>query len=127
MSGVESISGCTSPFSSVAEVISAQLVMTVFEAIGLFTHTVQQCTAPDIQAPALYLIARTLSKMGLAGLRLGTLVGPPAWIAELDKLRLPYNINTLTQASAIVGADGTRAETAFAGHIHGDHGVERIP
>ncbi|MCA9581564.1 MAG: transglycosylase SLT domain-containing protein [Myxococcales bacterium] len=37
------------------------------EAIGLFTHTVQQCTAPDIQAPALYLIARTLSKMGRYG------------------------------------------------------------
>jgi histidinol-phosphate aminotransferase len=46
------------------------------------------------------LILRTLSKMGLAGLRLGLLVGNPAWIAELDKIRLPYNINVLTQASA---------------------------
>ncbi|MDR2877782.1 MAG: histidinol-phosphate transaminase [Chromatiales bacterium] len=46
------------------------------------------------------LILRTLSKMGLAGLRLGLLVGNPAWMAELDKIRLPYNINVLTQASA---------------------------
>jgi histidinol-phosphate aminotransferase len=46
------------------------------------------------------LVMRTLSKQGLAGLRLGVLVGDPAWLAEFDKLRLPYNINNLTQASA---------------------------
>lgn len=46
------------------------------------------------------LVMRTLSKMGLAGLRLGLLAGPPAWLAELEKIRLPYNINVLTQASA---------------------------
>ena len=46
------------------------------------------------------LVMRTLSKQGLAGLRLGVLAGEPAWLAEFDKLRLPYNINSLTQASA---------------------------
>ena len=46
------------------------------------------------------LVMRTLSKMGLAGLRLGYLVGPTNWLCEFDKLRLPYNINTLTQATA---------------------------
>lgn len=46
------------------------------------------------------LVLRTVSKLGLAGLRLGFLVGSPAWLAELEKLRLPYNINVLTQASA---------------------------
>ncbi len=46
------------------------------------------------------LVMRTLSKMGLAGLRLGLLAGPPAWTAEIEKTRLPYNINTLTQLSA---------------------------
>lgn len=45
------------------------------------------------------LVLRTLSKSGLAGLRLGYLVGPPAWINELNKIRLPYNINVLTQKS----------------------------
>ena len=45
------------------------------------------------------LVMRTLSKVGLAGLRLGMLIGSKAWIAELDKLRLPYNINVLTQLS----------------------------
>jgi histidinol-phosphate aminotransferase len=46
------------------------------------------------------LVLRTVSKMGLAGLRLGLLAGPPAWLNEIDKTRLPYNINVLTQASA---------------------------
>lgn len=45
------------------------------------------------------LVMRTLSKQGFAGLRLGLLAGPQNWIAELDKLRLPYNINVLTQLS----------------------------
>ncbi|MEK8088945.1 histidinol-phosphate transaminase [Thermithiobacillus plumbiphilus] len=48
------------------------------------------------------LLMRTLSKQGLAGLRLGYLLGPRAWIQELDKLRLPYNINVLTQIAARV-------------------------
>ena len=46
------------------------------------------------------LVMATVSKIGLAGLRLGLLAGPPAWLEQLDKLRLPYNINSLTQASA---------------------------
>lgn len=46
------------------------------------------------------LLMRTLSKWGLAGLRLGFIQGPAKWIDELEKLRLPYNINVLTQASA---------------------------
>ncbi|MFL6624280.1 MAG: histidinol-phosphate transaminase [Sulfurifustis sp.] len=46
------------------------------------------------------LVMRTLSKQGLAGLRLGILIGAPAALGEFDKVRLPYNINSLTQASA---------------------------
>jgi histidinol-phosphate aminotransferase len=46
------------------------------------------------------LVMRTLSKLGLAGLRLGFVAGAPQWLGEIDKLRLPYNINSLTQAIA---------------------------
>ncbi len=45
------------------------------------------------------LVMRTVSKMGLAGLRLGLLCGHPDIINEIDKIRLPYNINVLTQIS----------------------------
>jgi histidinol-phosphate aminotransferase len=46
------------------------------------------------------MVMRTVSKLGLAGLRLGYLVGSPAFIEQLNKIRLPYNINILTQVSA---------------------------
>lgn len=46
------------------------------------------------------LVMRTVSKMGLAGLRLGYLCGAPAWLDEFEKIRLPYNIGVLTQAAA---------------------------
>ncbi len=47
------------------------------------------------------LVMRTLSKLGLAGLRLGFLVGSKEWLEQIEKLRLPYNINSLTQLSTV--------------------------
>ncbi len=46
------------------------------------------------------VVLRTVSKIGFAGLRLGLLIGSQETVSELDKLRLPYNINILTQVSA---------------------------
>ncbi len=45
------------------------------------------------------LLMRTLSKLGLAGLRIGALIGSPQWINEIDKIRLPYNLGSLNQHS----------------------------
>ncbi|MBI3988791.1 MAG: histidinol-phosphate transaminase [candidate division NC10 bacterium] len=45
-------------------------------------------------------ILRTLSKIGLAGIRVGYLVAHEALIEELNKVRLPYNVNALSQAAA---------------------------
>ncbi|VTU17558.1 histidinol-phosphate transaminase [Variovorax sp. RA8] len=47
------------------------------------------------------LLMRTLSKFGLAGVRLGYLVGPQALIAEVDKVRPPYNISVLNCECAL--------------------------
>ena len=44
------------------------------------------------------IVVRTVSKIGMAGLRLGYAVAHPAWIAEIEKVRPPYNVNALTQA-----------------------------
>jgi len=46
------------------------------------------------------LVMRTLSKLGLAGLRLGFVAGRQEWLSHLEKLRLPYNINVITQLVA---------------------------
>lgn len=46
------------------------------------------------------VVMRTVSKVGMAGLRLGYAAGDRAWITELDKVRPPYNVNVLTQRVA---------------------------
>jgi histidinol-phosphate aminotransferase len=46
------------------------------------------------------IVVRTVSKLGLAGLRLGVAIAPAGWIREFDKLRMPYNVNVLTAAAA---------------------------
>jgi histidinol-phosphate aminotransferase len=46
------------------------------------------------------LVMRTLSKSGLAGLRLGLLAGAAEWLQHIDKVRLPYNVGVLTQLVA---------------------------
>jgi histidinol-phosphate aminotransferase len=47
------------------------------------------------------VVMRTVSKIGMAGLRLGYVCGRPAWIDEFNKTRSPFNINVLTEAVAI--------------------------
>lgn len=46
------------------------------------------------------VVLRTVSKIGMAGLRLGYAIAAPEWTAEFDKVRAPYNLNALTQAVA---------------------------
>jgi histidinol-phosphate aminotransferase len=46
-------------------------------------------------------VMRTVSKLGLAGIRLGYLAGRPEWVAEFNKVRQAYNVSVLTQAAAI--------------------------
>ncbi|MGR8948129.1 MAG: histidinol-phosphate transaminase [Gammaproteobacteria bacterium] len=42
----------------------------------------------------------TLSKIGLAGVRLGALIARPQWLDPLERVRMPYNVSSLTQATA---------------------------
>lgn len=62
------------------------------------------------------VVLRTLSKVGLAGARLGYAVAHPAWIGEIDKVRSPYNINALTQAvvPVVLAAKSALAEQVAA-------------
>ena len=46
------------------------------------------------------IFLKTLSKLGMASMRLGFLIGNPDMVAQLDKVRLPYNINSLSQTAA---------------------------
>jgi histidinol-phosphate aminotransferase len=54
------------------------------------------------------ILMRTFSKIyGLAGLRIGYGVGHPEFIAELEKIRQPFNINSMSQAAALAALDDT--------------------
>ena len=46
-------------------------------------------------------VMRTVSKIGMAGLRLGYVCGRPEWIEAFNKARSPFNINVVTEAVAI--------------------------
>ncbi|MEF9942739.1 MAG: histidinol-phosphate transaminase [Burkholderiaceae bacterium] len=60
----------------------------------------QDTWLPQLGSNPRLMVLRTLSKLGLAGIRLGYLCASTALIAELDKVRPPYNINVLTLAAA---------------------------
>jgi len=47
------------------------------------------------------LVMRTLSKFGLAGVRIGYLMGAAALVAEIEKARPPYNISVLNAEAAL--------------------------
>ncbi|MEO8020611.1 histidinol-phosphate transaminase [Polaromonas sp.] len=63
------------------------------------------------------LLMRTLSKFGLAGVRLGYMVGPKALIAEIDKVRPPYNISVLNYECALFALEHAEVFSAQAQEI----------
>lgn len=84
------------------------------------------------------LVMQTLSKLGLAGVRLGYVAGRSEVLAELDKVRPPYNINVLTEAAAhwvlehaadVLDSQAARIRmdrAALAASLTGVPGVERV-
>ena len=60
------------------------------------------------------LLMRTLSKFGLAGVRLGYMIGPKALVAEVDKVRPPYNISVLNAECALFALEHAEVFAAQA-------------
>ena len=78
------------------------------------------------------VVMRTLSKIGMAGLRLGYAAGSPAWMREFDKVRPPYNVNLLTQLVAerlLADADVLEQQAAAIRDARGrlEAELERVP
>lgn len=74
------------------------------------------------------LLMRTLSKFGLAGARLGYLMGPAALVAEIDKVRPPYNISVLNCECALFALEHAAVFDAQAAEIRSQRAglVERL-
>ena len=63
------------------------------------------------------LLMRTLSKFGLAGVRLGYMVGPQPLVFEIDKVRPPYNISVLNAECALFALEHAEVFAAQAADI----------
>ena len=78
------------------------------------------------------LLMRTLSKFGLAGIRLGYLMGPQALIAEIDKVRPPYNISVLNCECALFALEHADVFAAQAAELRAQRaqlvaGLAKVP
>jgi histidinol-phosphate aminotransferase len=69
------------------------------------------------------LLMRTLSKFGLAGARLGYLMGPAPLVAEIDKVRPPYNISVLNCECALFALEHADVFAAQAAEIRSQRAV----
>jgi histidinol-phosphate aminotransferase len=63
------------------------------------------------------VVMRTVSKLGLAGIRLGYMAAAPALLAQFEKVRPPYNINILTQIAAEFALDNIAILNDQAGKL----------
>jgi histidinol-phosphate aminotransferase len=91
--------GTLYPEEDIERIIAAagQSLVVIDEAYQPFA---QKSWLPRVLEFGNVVVMRTVSKLGLAGIRLGYLAGSPLWLDELDKVRPPYNVNVLTQAAA---------------------------
>ncbi|MES2584004.1 MAG: histidinol-phosphate transaminase [Pseudomonadota bacterium] len=70
-------------------------------------------------AHAHVLLMRTMSKFGLAGVRIGYMVGPKALIAQVDKVRPPYNISVLNYECALFALEHAEVFAGQATELRG--------
>jgi histidinol-phosphate aminotransferase len=65
-------------------------------------------------------VMRTVSKLGLAGIRLGYLAARREWVEQFNKVRQVYNVNVLTQAAAAFMLERLEVLEAQAARIRSD-------
>jgi histidinol-phosphate aminotransferase len=77
----------------------------------------------DPTANAHVLLMRTLSKFGLAGVRLGYMLGAHALVHEVDKLRPPYNVSVLNAECALFALEHAGVFAQQADQIREQRGI----
>ena len=99
----------SSPNNPTGNCFSPDRILTIMESASKSIVVVDEAYQPFASArgfiPMLgdyenLVIMRTLSKIGLAALRVGFLIGSEEIINEVNKVRLPFNLNALSQAVA---------------------------
>ncbi len=77
-------------------------IAVVDEAYGPFARTSFMHRLPEFEN---LVVMRTVSKLGLAGIRLGYMSAAPQLLEQFEKVRPPYNVNVLTQVAAEFALD----------------------
>lgn len=108
------------PRSDIAAVLRAAPGLVVVDEAYL--PFAQDTWMPQLADWPNLLVLRTLSKLGMAGIRLGYLAGAPVLIREIDKLRPPYNVNVLTLAAADLLLDHLTVLNAQATELRSERG-----
>ncbi|HCX80839.1 MAG: histidinol-phosphate transaminase [Curvibacter sp. RIFCSPHIGHO2_12_FULL_63_18] len=94
----------------VAAARAAGSIVAIDEAYQPFSsRTYLDVIRANPAANAHVLLMRTMSKFGLAGVRIGYMVGPQALIAQVDKVRPPYNISVLNYECALFALEHQEA------------------
>jgi histidinol-phosphate aminotransferase len=90
--------GVLYPEHEIVEVIKAcEGLVVLDEAYHVFAR---KTFMPRLAEFPNLVVMRTVSKLGLAGIRLGYLAARPQWVEQFNKVRQVYNVNVLTQAAA---------------------------
>jgi histidinol-phosphate aminotransferase len=91
----------------IIDAVSGRAIVVVDEAYQPFAS--HRGFIPMLRDYDHLVIMRTLSKIGLAGLRVGFLIAGEEIIHEVNKVRLPFNLNALSQAIALKAMDDKAA------------------
>jgi histidinol-phosphate aminotransferase len=111
------------PNNPTGNLFEAEQVVEIIRAVGdsgvvvvdeAYQPFAQATFMPRLPEFANLIVMRTVSKLGLAGIRLGYMAASAVLLAEFDKVRPPYNINVLTQAAAEFVLQHTRILDAQA-------------
>jgi histidinol-phosphate aminotransferase len=99
------------PNNPTGNLFDERMVNSIVEAVGaqdgfvVFDEAYQPFSArtwmPKLATHEHVLVLRTLSKFGLAGVRMGYLAGAAPLIEQIDKVSPPYNIGALNAAATL--------------------------
>ena len=101
--------------AAAAEVGSLVVVDEAYQPFS--SHSYRDAMVAQPERHAHVVLLRTLSKFGLAGVRLGYLMGRTELIAQIDKVRPPYNISVLNTECALFALEHADVFTAQAADI----------
>jgi histidinol-phosphate aminotransferase len=122
--------GVLYPEEDVARVVrAAEGLVVIDEAYHVFAR---KSFMPRLAEFPNLAVVRTVSKLGLAGIRLGYMAARAEWIREFNKVRQAYNVSVLTQAAALFVLERLDVLEAQAASIRAERevlrkGLEQLP